>query len=373
MCIVTIPFTVVNTHPAEEGGLENNGKVFGIVFVKIIDRYADIFYNIESAFGTHISGKEEVSMKKLVSLLLVVMLMLAVMPTALAVNPTPQDYDPVGDSFANVNAPYLTSGGGSSTTQFLTSADFASHTITVMNIWDRQCGPCVNEMPYFQQIHEQYASQGVLVVGVSTTWIGATYAQDYTYFVNNGYTYMNVKIDSVITGIAQNNAYLPQTYILDSNGVCIDFIGGGTTYNVLKNKVETYLAQYAPTYYTVTFKDGLTGSTISTQQVAKGSAATAPTPPVHEGYEFVGWDKAFNNVQSNMTVTALYEQSYVILAGDADCNGNVTLSDISMIYLYMLAQGDLTEHGEMNADFDGDGSVGFGDVSRIYMYILGIG
>ena len=309
-------------------------------------------------------------MKKLVALLVVAMMVMVIMPAATAVDV--QDYDPIGDSFAAVNAPYLTSGGGSSTTDFLTAADFAANTITIMNIWDRQCGPCVNEMPYFQQIHEQYASQGVLVVGVSTTWIGATYAQDYTYFTSNGYTYMNVKIDTVIYNIAHNNAYLPQTYFIDSNGVVIDFIGGGTTYNVLKNKTETYLAQYAPTYYTVNFVDGLTGSTISTQQVKQGQAATAPVPPTHEGYAFTGWDKDFSNVQGNMTVTAQYEQTYVPLAGDADCNGAVTLSDISLVYLYVLGSGDLDAPGAANADFDSDGMVGFNDISLIYMYILGM-
>lgn len=306
-------------------------------------------------------------MKKLLSLLLVVTLAFAMIPAASAFDT--QDYDPIGDSFAAVNAPYLTSGGGSSTTNFLTAADFASHTITIMNIWDRQCGPCTSEMPYFQQIHEQYASQGVLVVGVSTTWIGATYAQDYTYFVNNGYTYMNVKIDSVIYNIAHNNSYLPQTYFIDSNGVVIDYIGGGTTYNVLKQKTETYLAQYAPTYYSVSFVDGLTGDTISTQQVKQGMAATAPVPPTHAGYAFTGWDSDFSNVQSNMTVTALYEP--VALPGDVDNNGLVNFSDVSMLYIFLIGSVSLSQQGMINADYDGNGTPDFSDISAIYISLVG--
>lgn len=305
-------------------------------------------------------------MKKLVSLLLAAMLVFAAVPVfAVSV----EDYDPTGDSFAAVNAPYLTSGGGSSTTDFLTAADFASHTITVMNIWDRQCGPCVNEMPYFQQIHEEYGDQGVLVVGVSTTWIGATYAQDYTYFVNNGYTYMNVKIDTVIYNIAHNNAYLPQTYILDSSGTVIDFIGGGTTYSVLKQKVDTYLAQYAPTYYTVTFVDGVDGSTIASMSVKEGQAATAPAAPVHAGYEFVGWDKDFSNVTSNMTVTALYEQT-ATLAGDVDTNGTLSFADVSLLYQFVVGAAELSDLGLLNSDVDGNGSANFADVSSLYQNIL---
>ncbi|MBQ7364755.1 MAG: InlB B-repeat-containing protein [Clostridia bacterium] len=40
-----------------------------------------------------------------------------------------------------------------------------------------------------------------------------------------------------------------------------------------------------------------------------GKAASAPTPPTREGYEFVGWDKSFDAVTSHLTVTAMYQES----------------------------------------------------------------
>ena len=58
--------------------------------------------------------------------------------------------------------------------------------------------------------------------------------------------------------------------------------------------------------YTVTFVDGLTGETIDTQIVVAGEDAVAPEAPVHEGYHFVEWDTDFTNVQSDLTVTAVY-------------------------------------------------------------------
>ena len=65
-----------------------------------------------------------------------------------------------------------------------------------------------------------------------------------------------------------------------------------------------------PTYFTVTFLDW-DGTVLKTEQVEQGKSATAPTAPTREGYTFKGWDKDFSNVQSDLTVTAMYEQNAV--------------------------------------------------------------
>ncbi len=61
------------------------------------------------------------------------------------------------------------------------------------------------------------------------------------------------------------------------------------------------------TYYTVTFVD-FDGRVIDTQSIKEGESATAPDSPKRAGYNFVGWDTEFENVTSNLTVTALYEK-----------------------------------------------------------------
>ena len=69
----------------------------------------------------------------------------------------------------------------------------------------------------------------------------------------------------------------------------------------------TYMAQFNSTLrsYTVTFQDNL-GHTLKTQTVNYGSAATAPTIPNIDCYTHGSWDKAFNNITSNLTVTVTY-------------------------------------------------------------------
>lgn len=69
----------------------------------------------------------------------------------------------------------------------------------------------------------------------------------------------------------------------------------------------TLTSQYVkPTYYTVTFKDGVTGKTIKTQKVLKGNDATFPSAPKHEGYTFNKWSATGKKVTKNMTITAQY-------------------------------------------------------------------
>ena len=44
------------------------------------------------------------------------------------------------------------------------------------------------------------------------------------------------------------------------------------------------------------------------ETVVEGTNATAPSTPNREGYRFIGWDKSFDNVVSDITVTAMYEK-----------------------------------------------------------------
>ena len=47
---------------------------------------------------------------------------------------------------------------------------------------------------------------------------------------------------------------------------------------------------------------------LKTQVVEEGQAATAPTDPTRDGYTFIGWDKDFSAVTTDLTVTAQYEE-----------------------------------------------------------------
>ena len=99
-------------------------------------------------------------------------------------------------------------------------------------------------------------------------------------------------------GISVTNAYIDENLhliILLSDGTKLDagFVGVSSEPEVQK--------------YTVTFVDH-DGTQLKKETVNEGASAKAPGIPQRNGYVFVGWDKSYDNVTENITVTAQYRK-----------------------------------------------------------------
>ena len=113
---------------------------------------------------------------------------------------------------------------------------------------------------------------------------------------------------------------------------------------------------------------------VDEQYVEYGSAAIAPTVPEVEGYTFVGWDIDFSNVTSDLTVTALYEETTPILSQIAATNRLITPTQNGItltaktnatVAVYNLS-GKLINRQSYNA---GNHSISFGHLPK-GMYIV---
>ena len=89
-----------------------------------------------------------------------------------------------------------------------------------------------------------------------------------------------------------------------------DFLKPLTKDSKVKNG-DTVYVKWTINKYTVTFMDGKT--VLKTEKVQHGSAVTAPEVPKKDGKTFVGWDKKFDNVTSDLIVNAkLEKQKYTL-------------------------------------------------------------
>lgn len=73
--------------------------------------------------------------------------------------------------------------------------------------------------------------------------------------------------------------------------------------------------------YDVTFKD-YDGKVLKTEKVESNKAATAPNEPTRSGYKFAGWDKKFDKITSNLTITATYKEIINPLKADYKYNAS---------------------------------------------------
>ncbi len=69
--------------------------------------------------------------------------------------------------------------------------------------------------------------------------------------------------------------------------------------------------------YTVTFQSD-DGTVISTQTVNKGDSATVPPTPKKDGYKFASWDKSLSNITADTVVTAQWTKVHVVVFEDHD-------------------------------------------------------
>ena len=99
---------------------------------------------------------------------------------------------------------------------------------------------------------------------------------------------------------------------------CYTFTGWDETFNNVTSDL-TVNAQYSINTYTVTFKDW-DDTTLKSHTVDCGSDASAPADPSREGYTFTGWSPAdFTGITANLTVTAQYEiNKYTVIFKDWD-------------------------------------------------------
>ncbi len=143
----------------------------------------------------------------------------------------------VGDLCYNTDLPIVTANGVSEETLDPT----ATGTVTVINFWGTWCTPCVAELPYFEQIAEEYGDE-VTVIAVHSAlsretapeYIAQYYPDSSLIFSQDSGEGFNGDYYAALGG----RGTYPYTVVLDETGVITEIFVSSLTYDDLKTAVE---------------------------------------------------------------------------------------------------------------------------------------
>ena len=130
---------------------------------------------------------------------------------------------------------------------------------------------------------------------------------------------MDINFTYAAAGCISDSEYTGGSAFVSGKGLLLAIAGSKVTFtyydfdgNQLPHTATVDISESGSTGgdgpFTVKFKDGYSGAILDVQTVEKGGSATAPEVEEYEGYEFIGWNREFDNIIKSITVTALYEE-----------------------------------------------------------------
>lgn len=96
--------------------------------------------------------------------------------------------------------------------------------VVLLNFWATWCGYCREEMPMMQDMYEEYGNGGLAIFAVD---VGETKAEVESFMQELGLTFPALldQDKRVYRNYNKSNG-IPQTYIIDKNGIIRDYVPG---------------------------------------------------------------------------------------------------------------------------------------------------
>lgn len=132
----------------------------------------------------------------------------------------------------------------------VTEEIFSDHALNMINIWATFCGPCVEEMPALQELSEEYADQGLQIIGLcsdvysngklderlmlSGQEILETTGAEYLQLVPN---------EATVEGLLSDVFAVPTTYFVDSEGNTVKIVIGAKSKEDWSTTIEELLSE----------------------------------------------------------------------------------------------------------------------------------
>ena len=93
----------------------------------------------------------------------------------------------------------------------------------LLNFWSTRCPPCVAEMPYLQEIYDEWSGKGLMLLAIN----GGESSSTVKGFMQNHNLSLPVLLDTELVAVQRYNIVgIPTTFFIDKDGVIQEKIIG---------------------------------------------------------------------------------------------------------------------------------------------------
>lgn len=121
-------------------------------------------------------------------------------------------------------------------------SDYKGKTV-FLNIWATWCPPCREEMPYIEELYNDYNKNNddVIILGVSTPNLGKEGDEKYIsdFLKDNGYTFPVVFDNNADLIYGYSIQAFPSTLIIDKEGYVREYVPGAMNKETMKSLIES--------------------------------------------------------------------------------------------------------------------------------------
>ncbi len=197
-------------------------------------------------------------MKRIIAILMTILCVVTLVSCGAKNNEGNKDTGKVNGN--NVKEKYTSNGeenpvAGESITEFkvkdiygneVTEEIFKDKKITMINIWATFCGPCIEEIPYLQEIYAEKKDEGFNLIGIVSDGDNEENIELAKKIVEkSSVEYTNILIgESSLKDIVSQFGYVPVSIFVDSEGKIKDvFSAGAESKEVYLEKINNLLEE----------------------------------------------------------------------------------------------------------------------------------
>lgn len=126
---------------------------------------------------------------------------------------------------------------------------FAENKVTLVNVWNVGCTPCIQELGILDKLNKEYEGKGVAIKGLYNNFSADISEEEKTeiegILKDEGAEFSQWKLsqDMLDTDTFQGWSFFPGTFIVDSEGNILDIVQGSNDYDGWKSVIENALKQ----------------------------------------------------------------------------------------------------------------------------------